>query len=147
MKKIKNPTESLKNTIVEACQDIKAKELVVLDMKDINEASADYFIICHGDSSTQVNAIATNVLKKVKEETGQIGNKEGMKNGEWVLVDYGDIVAHIFYKEKRYYYQLEELWSDAKLTEYKDEEIQINKTTIKTKTNAGARKQRVSKSK
>ena len=147
MKKIKNPTEALKDTIIDACQDIKAKELVVLDMKGINEASADYFIICHGDSSTQVNAIATNVLKRVKEDTGQIGNKEGMNNGEWVLVDYGDIVAHIFYKEKRYYYQLEELWSDAILTEYKDEETQTKKSTLKTKTNAGARKQRVSKSK
>ena len=118
MKKNTDPTDALKDLIVDACQDIKAKDLIVLDLKDITEASASYFIICHGDSSTQVNAIASNVLKKVKEEMGQSGNKEGMKNGEWVLVDYGDVVVHVFFKEKRYYYQLEELWSDGKLTEY-----------------------------
>jgi len=143
LKKIKDPTDSLKDLIVDACQDIKAKDLVVLDMKNIMEASATYFIICHGDSSTQVNAIATNVLKKVKEITGQSGNKEGMKNGEWVLVDYGDVVVHVFFKEKRYYYQLEELWGDAKLTEYAEEGTKIKK--IKTKTNAGNGEQRVTK--
>lgn len=145
MKKIKDPTETLKDLIVDACQDIKAKDLVVLNMNNIKEASASFFVICHGDSSTQVNAIASNVLKKVKEVLGQSGNKEGMKNGEWVLVDYGDVVVHVFFKEKRYYYQLEELWGDATLTEYGEEGKEIKKLKSKTKTNARAGQQRVAK--
>ncbi len=145
LKKIKDPTETLKDLIVDACQDIKAKDLVVLNMNNIKEASASFFVICHGDSSTQVNAIASNVLKKVKEVLGQSGNKEGMKNGEWVLVDYGDVVVHVFFKEKRYYYQLEELWGDATLTEYGEEGKEIKKLKSKTKTNARAGQQRVAK--
>ena len=145
LKKIKDPTETLKDLIVDACQDIKAKDLVVLNMNNIKEASASFFVICHGDSSTQVNAIVSNVLKKVKEVLGQSGNKEGMKNGEWVLVDYGDVVVHVFFKEKRYYYQLEELWGDATLTEYGEEGKEIKKLKSKTKTNARAGQQRVAK--
>ena len=145
MKKNTDPTDALKDLIVDACQDIKAKDLIVLDLKDITEASASYFIICHGDSSTQVNAIASNVLKKVKEEMGQSGNKEGMKNGEWVLVDYGDVVVHVFFKEKRYYYQLEELWSDGTLTEYGEEGKKVKKINSKTKSTAGTGQKRLTK--
>ena len=140
MKKLETKaTEQLKNTVIDACLDIKAQDVVVLDLQHIEEAVADYFIICHGDSSTQVAAIANNVIKKVKDITGNVAiSKEGFRNGEWALVDYGDVVTHIFYREKRFYYQLEELWNDAKLTTIKEEEFL--KTAIKKSKNAGARK-------
>ncbi|MEI6312385.1 MAG: ribosome silencing factor [Bacteroidota bacterium] len=140
MKKIESKsTESLKNIVIDACLDIKAHDVVVLDLRQIKEAVADYFIICHGDSSTQVNAIANNVVDKVKNTSGDIAiSKEGFRNGEWALVDYGDVVAHIFYREKRFFYQLEELWNDAKLIEIKEEEFL--KKDIKKSKHAGARK-------
>lgn len=125
MKKIEiAKIDKLKDIVIDACLDIKAHDVVVLDLKNIHEAVADYFVICHGDSSTQVSAIANNVLNKVKSLTGDIAiSKEGLRNGEWALVDYGDVVAHIFFREKRFYYQLEELWSDAKITQIKEEEF------------------------
>lgn len=132
-------TENLKNIVIDACLDIKAHDVVVLDMKNVHEAVADYFVICHGDSSTQVSAIANNVVNKVKNLTNDIPiGKEGFRNGEWALVDYGDVVAHVFYRETRFFYQLEELWSDAKLTVIKEEEFL--KKEIKKSKNAGARK-------
>ncbi len=138
-KKETKSTEELKNTVIDACLDIKAQDVVVLDLQNIEEAVADYFIICHGDSSTQVSAIANNVIKKVKDVTGDVAiSKEGLRNGEWALVDYGDVVTHVFYREKRFYYQLEELWSDAKLTSIKEEEFL--KKEIKKSKNAGSRK-------
>jgi ribosome-associated protein len=78
-------------------------------LRKVEEAVADHFIVCHGDSSTQVNAIANNILDEVKLQTERcLILKKWMRNGEWVLIDFGYIVVHIFYREKRDHYQLEE---------------------------------------
>jgi ribosome-associated protein len=80
-----------------------------------------YFVICHGDSNTQVSALADSVIKTVRVETGEkVWHKEGLNNATWVLLDYSDVVIHIFQKEYRDFYKLEELWADAKLTEHND---------------------------
>ncbi len=100
----------------------KGKEVVELDMRELTEAFCDYFIICHGTSTTQVKSIADFIVYKFKTELGEFPiSQEGMKNAEWVLVDFGSVVAHIFLKDRREFYQLEELWGDAKITSYSEE--------------------------
>ena len=112
---------ALNDYIVELIQDKKGKSIKSLNLKAIPEAITDYFIVCHGDSTTQVKAIINNIEKKVKEELGQSPHHiEGVAQSEWAIIDYTDVVVHVFLKEKREYYQLEELWSDAVFTEYKD---------------------------
>jgi ribosome-associated protein len=117
-KKQSSETESLKDLVIEAILEKKGQEVVSLDLRDIHDTVSDYFIIAHGDSSTQVNAIFQSILDTTKEQGHRPYHSEGMKNGEWVIVDYVDVVAHIFYREKRDFYMLEELWSDAKVTKH-----------------------------
>jgi ribosome-associated protein len=103
----------LKDAIIEAMLDRKAQD-ILLDLRDINESVADFFIVCHGESTTQVGGIAENVYHEVKDKTAQFPNStEGKKSAQWVIVDYGDVVAHIFHKDVRDFYALEDLWSDA----------------------------------
>jgi ribosome-associated protein len=117
--KIQQDTEELNPLIIDAIQDIKGKNIVSLDLRNLAEAPADFFIICEGDSTTQVSALAGNVIKRVKDELGVIpGNREGMINAKWVLVDYFNTVVHIFYPETRQFYDLEDLWNDAEIIEY-----------------------------
>lgn len=102
------------DSIVEGMQELKAKDIVVLDLREIENAVCDYFVVCSGDSSTQIEGIATNVVKhtrkKIREKPWQ---QEGTGNSEWVLLDYVNVVAHIFYKEARSFYEIEDLWADA----------------------------------
>ena len=117
--KIQQDTEELNPLIIDAIQDIKGKNIVSLDLRNLAEAPADFFIICEGDSTTQVSALAGNVIKRVKDELGVIpGNREGMINAKWVLVDYFNTIVHIFYPETRQFYDLEDLWNDAEIIEY-----------------------------
>jgi ribosome-associated protein len=117
--KPKLSTEQLNNLIVDSIQDIKGKNIVKLDLRRIEEAPADFFIICEGDSSTQVKAISDRIYKRVKDETGTTPNHtEGESQAMWICVDYFNTVVHIFFNEKRRFYELELLWSDAKFTEY-----------------------------
>lgn len=112
-------TEALNDLIVDAIQDIKGKNIVKLDLRKLKERPTDFFIICEGDSIVQVRAIADRVRSRVREETGRRpGHLEGGTNSVWVLVDYFDIVVHIFHPETRRFYELEMLWSDADFTEY-----------------------------
>ncbi|RYL91556.1 ribosome silencing factor [Sporolactobacillus sp. THM7-4] len=98
----------------ETADDKKAQDIVMLKVKGIS-IMADYFIICHGNSQKQVQAIAT-ALKKAAEEKGlSVRRMEGYDQARWVLVDLGDIVVHVFHKDERDYYQLEKLWGDAPL--------------------------------
>ena len=109
----------LEKTVIDAILDKKAEKVVSLDLRKIGDAVADIFIICHATSRTQVKAIADNIDRKVKENLGENPwHREGFENFEWVLLDYVDVVAHIFLKEKREFYQLEELWQDAERTDY-----------------------------
>ena len=116
MRKTKSITESelLCKSIVEGMQDNKAKDIVVLDLRHLTSAVCDFFVICSGDSSTHVDGISNSVTrytrKTVEEKPWHI---EGKNNSEWVLLDYINVVAHIFYKDARGFYQIEELWADA----------------------------------
>ncbi|TAN20983.1 MAG: ribosome silencing factor [Chitinophagaceae bacterium] len=102
-------------SIIQAIQDKKGEKIVALDLRKIPEAVADFFIICEAGSGTQVKAIADFIEKKVKDQTGELPYKEeGITALQWVLIDYINIVVHIFMPENRKFYQLEEMWSDAK---------------------------------
>jgi len=107
--------KELNEILIKSIQDVKGHEIVQLDLREIEEASTDYYIVCHGESTTQVNAIASKIIKNVQLETGMKPvHFEGTGNATWILVDYFDTIVHIFYKDTREFYQIEELWSDAK---------------------------------
>ena len=103
--------------IVEAIQDTKGEEILIFDLTTIENSVAETFIICSANSNTQVAAIAGNVEKKVRNELqDRPWHVEGTENALWVLMDYVPVVVHIFQKETREYYEIEELWGDAKIT-------------------------------
>ncbi len=103
-------------------QDKKAESVVSIDLSNVEEAVCEHFVICHAGTGTQVKAIAENVIKHVREKKGERPwQKEGFQNMEWVLIDYSDVVAHIFLKDMRTHYRLEDLWSDGIITEYEDQ--------------------------
>ena len=120
MAKKKTETESLKKLVVDAILNKKGRDVVALDLRKINDAASDYFIITHGDSSTQVKAIFDSIIDDAAQKGIVPYRSEGGKNSEWIIVDFVDVVAHIFHRDKREFYALEELWSDAKLTKYTD---------------------------
>ena len=100
---------------IEALLDVKGKEIVLIDLTDLNDAIADFFIICEGTSNTHIKALAENVIFEIKKSIGELPiSREGAGNAEWILVDYFDFVVHVFDKDKRAFYQLEELWNDGK---------------------------------
>lgn len=104
----------LAEVIVRGMQEKKGNDIVRLDMRHINATLSDYFVICHADSSAQINAIASSVEEEVYKATGQEPwRKEGHNNGEWILLDFVDVVVHIFKTEKRSHYGIEDLWGDA----------------------------------
>ncbi len=106
--------ETLNDLIVDSISDKKGLNIITLDLRRIEEAAADFFIICTAESTTQVKAIADHVNKKVKDNSGEYPwHCEGMQNLEWVLIDYVDTVVHVFLRDKRTLYNLEDLWSDA----------------------------------
>ena len=120
MKKGTNSSESqiLCDTIVEGMQENKANDIVVLDLREIESAVSDFFVICAGDSSTQVDGISASVEKHARETIGEKPYRiEGKNNSEWILMDYIDVVAHVFYKETRAFFDIEDLWADGKRTD------------------------------
>jgi ribosome-associated protein len=116
--KLNNDSE-LNDLIIESIREIKGKEIVKIDLRKLHDASTDYFIICSGESTTQVRAISENITKKVKQNLKELPlNVEGKTESRWILLDYFNTVVHVFHPESRLYYELEELWSDGKITEY-----------------------------
>ncbi|MBK7174668.1 MAG: ribosome silencing factor [Bacteroidales bacterium] len=112
-KKIEAP-EMLADIIVKGMQERKAIEIVKLNLGKVPNSITDYFVICHGNSRTQVEAIADSVQAEVKKAVGyNPWHKEGHENAEWILLDYFDVVVHIFLEESRNFYKLEKLWADA----------------------------------
>lgn len=108
--------------IISAILEKKGKDIVNIFLGDIENAVCDNFIICHGDSNTQVNAIADSIEDNIKKNLREdVGHREGMGNAQWVLLDYSNTIVHIFQKEYRDYYKLEELWGDAVITKIMDE--------------------------
>ncbi|MCB0521579.1 MAG: ribosome silencing factor [Lewinellaceae bacterium] len=119
----RNPSqlEQINDLIIDSIQDIKGKNIVKLDLRNLDDAPTDFFIICEGDSNTQVRAIAGNIHKRLKDEMGQAPlHVEGRQNARWICLDFFTTVVHVFYKETRQFYELEDLWSDAKFTEYEN---------------------------
>lgn len=114
-------SSELAEQIVLGMQEKKAFDIITLDLREIKGAVADYFIICSGNSDTQIDAIADSIEEEVKKSSGQVPwHREGKQNREWVLLDYVDAVAHIFKKDKRAFFALEDLWGDALIKHYED---------------------------
>lgn len=99
-------------TTVKAADDKRAEDIMVLDMKGIS-LIADYFLICHGNSDKQVQAVAREIKEKAEENGYVIRRMEGFDEARWILIDLGDVVAHVFHRDERSYYNLERLWGDA----------------------------------
>lgn len=114
-----NRAEAFNDLIIDSIQDIKGKQIVKLDLRKLEESPADFFIICQGDSTTQVQSIASNIHKRVKEEFQLLpSHTEGRTHAHWICLDYFNTVVHVFYPDARDYYGLEQLWNDADVTEY-----------------------------
>ncbi|HEX8376182.1 MAG TPA: ribosome silencing factor [Pedobacter sp.] len=104
---------------IHGIQEKKGNEIVRLDLRNINSSVADYFVVCHAESSTQVKAIAMSVEQEVFKASKQHPYRiEGLEHGEWVLLDYIDVVVHIFKTDKREFYGIEDLWGDAEMKYY-----------------------------
>ena len=120
-------------TIIKAIQEKIGSNIVSLDLRKIAEASADFFIVCEANSSTQVRAIADNVEEIVRKEIGELPYKhEGYQALKWILIDYVDVVVHIMQPETRKFYQLEEMWHDAPSVDHNEEEVVKKKLVVKT---------------
>ena len=109
-------SDILLETIIEGIQELKGKDAAILDLKKIETSVCKYFVICSGTSNTHVSSIADSVKKvvskKIQEKPWHI---EGLNTSEWVLLDYSDIVVHVFQEQTRKFYRLEDLWGDAKI--------------------------------
>ncbi|SNV47295.1 ribosome silencing factor [Chryseobacterium taklimakanense] len=113
--------QQLIDKIVEAIQDTKGEDIKIFDLSKIENSVAETFIICSGNSNTQVNAIAGNIEKKVRNEVKERPwHVEGTDNAMWILMDYVSVVVHVFQRQIRDYYEIEELWGDAKITAIED---------------------------
>jgi len=110
-------SEELSNMVVKGMQEKKAQDIIVLDLRKVANSVADFFVICSGSSDTQVGAIAESVEDSIhKADKQNPWHKEGNRNNEWILLDYVDVVAHVFIKNRREFFALEDLWGDAKIT-------------------------------
>jgi len=109
--------DELMQVVVDAAEEKKANRIVALNLKGVSLV-ADYFVICHGNSDTQVLAITTEIKKRAEEKGARVRGIEGTDSARWVLIDLGDVVVHVFHRDERDYYSLERLWSDAKVVEF-----------------------------
>ena len=109
--------EKLSMAVVQGMKEKKASDIVIIDLRSINNSVADFFIVCSGNSDTQVEAISQSIEEEVykinKENPVHV---EGKQNKRWMLIDYINVVAHVFQKTERSFYDLENLWGDAKIT-------------------------------
>tara|TARA_B110000238_G_scaffold149883_1_gene161641 strand:- start:326 stop:694 length:369 start_codon:yes stop_codon:yes gene_type:complete len=120
MEKKQVNTDDLISVIIKGIDDVKGENIQLLDLRDIENTVCDYFIICSGNSNTQVNAISGSVQKLVsKELKDKPWHIEGQGNSEWILMDYVNVAVHVFQKHVRDFYDIESLWGDAKITEIK----------------------------
>lgn len=118
--KVINESTYISELAIHGMQEKKGNELVRLDLRNVNSSVADYFVICHADSATQVKAIANSVEDEIyKAMQQEPWRKEGLEFGEWILLDYIDVVIHIFRTDKREFYGVEDLWGDAEIKSYK----------------------------
>lgn len=116
-----NDSKFLVEKITEGIQEKKGKKIVIADLTDIDDTICKYFVICQGDSPSQLAAITDSIWDYVREETGQKPTAiDGLRNTQWIAMDYSDVMVHIFLPEAREFYNLENLWADAKLTNIPD---------------------------
>jgi ribosome-associated protein len=114
---VRQDSDTLADLVVRGMQDKKASDIVVLNLKELKNAVADYFIICSANSDTQLEAVARSVEEEIEKVTGESPwQTEGRTNREWVLLDYVDVVVHVFLRDRRKFYSLEELWGDADIS-------------------------------
>ena len=114
-----NKNSKIFKTIIKAIQEKKGERIVSLDLRKIHEAVADFFIICQATNQPQIRAITDFVEQEVKKKSGESPyHHEGKENMQWVILDYVNVVVHIMMPEQRKFYKLEEMWSDAELTEH-----------------------------
>jgi len=110
----------LSELAIHGIQEKKGNDIVRLDLRNVFSSVSDYFVICHADSGTQVRAIADSVEEEIYKATGQEPwRREGQEFAEWILLDYVDVVVHIFKTDKREFYGMEDLWGDAEIKNYK----------------------------
>ncbi|HBZ34462.1 MAG TPA: ribosome silencing factor [Bacteroidales bacterium] len=114
--------DKLVQSIVDGMRDLKGHRIAVVDMRELEDAPCEYFVICQGDSNIQVGALERSVREYVREHEGvKPFAVDGLDNSLWVAMDYGNIIVHIFMREQRDFYDIEHLWNDAKITELPDE--------------------------
>ena len=117
--------------ITDAMLEKKGKNVVSLDLRPIGTAISDYFVVCNADSTTAVAAIADNILGRMQEKLGKkVLRMQGLENDFWIILDYGDVVVHVFLTEYRAFYRLEDLWADSPRKEYTDEPKPVEETSI-----------------
>jgi ribosome-associated protein len=115
-------SEALSKLVVQGMQEKKASDIVILDLTNVKNAVADFFVLCSANSETQVDAVADAVEEFVyKQQKESPWQKEGKNNKEWILLDFVNVVAHIFKTDKRSHYNLEDLWGDAKIIEIENQ--------------------------
>jgi ribosome-associated protein len=129
-----NRNSKILKVILQAIQDKKGEKLVSLDLRRIPEAVADFFVVCEASSTVQVKAIADRVEEAVKKECGELPYKhEGHGASQWILVDYVNVVVHVFLSETRKFYRLEEMWGDGVAEDALEEEPMASKSVVKRK--------------
>jgi len=121
MKKKQDGTEILLNTIIKGIFEKKGQNVLLIDLRKLENRITDYFVICHARSTTQVSSLCDSVEDTVRIDTGEKPQHvEGLDNCFWVLVDYGNVIVHVFLEEYRNFYSLESLWADAKVEKMED---------------------------
>lgn len=116
MRKVKpvNDTDQLIPSIIKGIQEKKGKDIVILDLRQLATRATDVFIVCHGDSTTQVDAVYRSIEEEVHKANEEWPwHTEGQQNSEWILLDYINVVVHVFLKDRREFYGIEDLWGDA----------------------------------
>ena len=118
--------EQIRDFVVRGMLEKKAQDIVVMDLRKVKNAICDYFVLCSGNSDTQIDAISTSIEEEVYKASKQDPwHKEGKLNREWILMDYVDVVAHVFKKERRTFYDLEQLWGDAEIHLIDESELSV----------------------
>lgn len=119
VKTIAKEAKALSQIAIEGLQDKKGVNIVRMDLSNVTGAVTDFFVVCTGTSDRHVQALANSVVDTIEEETGEKPlNKEGLQQGEWVLLDYVNVVVHVFQHDKRNFYNIEELWGDAEFEKF-----------------------------
>jgi len=115
-KSVKDESELLAELAIKGIQEKKGKEIVCIDLRNIKNTVVDFFVVCHAESTTQVDAIARSVEETIREAKNEKPwHSEGFENAEWILIDYVSIVVHVFREDRRWFYNIEKLWADAEV--------------------------------